>query len=208
MISRRVLLRAAVAFGVGVAAPAQRADLSGQADQDDRAVPAGRADRHHGAAGRQVHHRQRSASRWWSRTGRAPAPPSAPRRPRRRRPDGYTLMFGSSGSLAVAPSLYVNAGIDPLKMFAPVVELRAAAACHGGVGAGAGQDRGRVHRLRQGQSRQAELRRGPRHAAAPAQHAVQDQGRHRRHLRSLPGRGPVGDRPGGRAQPTTPSTAR
>jgi tripartite-type tricarboxylate transporter receptor subunit TctC len=35
-------------------------------------------------------------------------------------PDGYTLMFGSSGSMAVAPSLYVNAGIDPLKMFAPI----------------------------------------------------------------------------------------
>src|SRR5262249_52531666 len=35
-------------------------------------------------------------------------------------PDGYTLMFGSSGSLAVAPSLYVNAGIDPLKMFSPI----------------------------------------------------------------------------------------
>jgi tripartite-type tricarboxylate transporter receptor subunit TctC len=35
-------------------------------------------------------------------------------------PDGYTLMFGSSGSLAVAPSLYVNAGIDPLKMFTPI----------------------------------------------------------------------------------------
>src|SRR5690349_24006407 len=35
-------------------------------------------------------------------------------------PDGYTLMFGPSGSLAVAPSLYVNAGIDPLKTFAPV----------------------------------------------------------------------------------------
>jgi tripartite-type tricarboxylate transporter receptor subunit TctC len=35
-------------------------------------------------------------------------------------PDGYTLLFGSSGSLAVAPSLYVNAGIDPLKMFAPI----------------------------------------------------------------------------------------
>jgi tripartite-type tricarboxylate transporter receptor subunit TctC len=34
--------------------------------------------------------------------------------------DGYTLLFGSSGSLAVAPSLYVNAGIDPLKMFAPI----------------------------------------------------------------------------------------
>ena len=35
-------------------------------------------------------------------------------------PDGYTLMFGSSGSLAVAPALYVNAGIEPLKMFAPI----------------------------------------------------------------------------------------
>jgi tripartite-type tricarboxylate transporter receptor subunit TctC len=35
-------------------------------------------------------------------------------------PDGYTLLFGSSGSLAVAPTLYVNAGIDPLKMLAPV----------------------------------------------------------------------------------------
>jgi tripartite-type tricarboxylate transporter receptor subunit TctC len=35
-------------------------------------------------------------------------------------PDGYSLMFGSSGSLAVAPSLYVNAGIEPLKMFSPV----------------------------------------------------------------------------------------
>ena len=35
-------------------------------------------------------------------------------------PDGYTLMFGSSGSLAVAPSLYINAGIEPLKMFAPI----------------------------------------------------------------------------------------
>ena len=38
-------------------------------------------------------------------------------------PDGYTLMFGSSGSLAVAPSLYVNAGIDPLKMFAPIASF-------------------------------------------------------------------------------------
>jgi tripartite-type tricarboxylate transporter receptor subunit TctC len=29
-------------------------------------------------------------------------------------------MFGSSGSLAVAPSLYANAGLDPVKQFAPV----------------------------------------------------------------------------------------
>src|ERR1044072_1213802 len=38
-------------------------------------------------------------------------------------PDGYTLMFGSSGSLAVAPSLYVNAGIDPTKMFSPIASF-------------------------------------------------------------------------------------
>jgi tripartite-type tricarboxylate transporter receptor subunit TctC len=37
--------------------------------------------------------------------------------------DGYTLLFGSSGSLAVAPSLYVNAGIDIAKMFTPVASF-------------------------------------------------------------------------------------
>jgi tripartite-type tricarboxylate transporter receptor subunit TctC len=38
-------------------------------------------------------------------------------------PDGYTLLFGSSGSLAVAPALYPNAGYDPIKMFAPVAQV-------------------------------------------------------------------------------------
>ncbi|MBM3526979.1 MAG: tripartite tricarboxylate transporter substrate binding protein [Alphaproteobacteria bacterium] len=38
-------------------------------------------------------------------------------------PDGYTLLFGSSGSLAVAPSLYLKAGIDPVKMFAPIASF-------------------------------------------------------------------------------------
>jgi tripartite-type tricarboxylate transporter receptor subunit TctC len=35
-------------------------------------------------------------------------------------PDGYTLLFGSSGSLAVAPALYSNYDIDILKAFVPV----------------------------------------------------------------------------------------
>ena len=35
-------------------------------------------------------------------------------------PDGYTLLFGSSGSLAIAPTLIENAGFDPVKSFAPV----------------------------------------------------------------------------------------
>jgi tripartite-type tricarboxylate transporter receptor subunit TctC len=38
-------------------------------------------------------------------------------------PDGYTLMFGSSGSLAVAPALYSSLGVDPLKAFAPIATV-------------------------------------------------------------------------------------
>jgi tripartite-type tricarboxylate transporter receptor subunit TctC len=35
-------------------------------------------------------------------------------------PDGYTLLFGSSGSLGVAPALYPSLEISPLKQFVPV----------------------------------------------------------------------------------------
>jgi tripartite-type tricarboxylate transporter receptor subunit TctC len=38
-------------------------------------------------------------------------------------PDGYTLLFGSSGSLAVTPALYKNAGYHPVKSFAPVAAV-------------------------------------------------------------------------------------
>jgi len=38
-------------------------------------------------------------------------------------PDGYTLMFGSSGSLAVAPALYSSLDIDPRKAFAPIATV-------------------------------------------------------------------------------------
>jgi tripartite-type tricarboxylate transporter receptor subunit TctC len=38
-------------------------------------------------------------------------------------PDGYTLLFGSSGSLAVAPALYSSLGIDPTKAFDPVATV-------------------------------------------------------------------------------------
>jgi tripartite-type tricarboxylate transporter receptor subunit TctC len=34
--------------------------------------------------------------------------------------DGYTLLFGSSGTLAVAPALYRNLDYDPQRSFAPV----------------------------------------------------------------------------------------
>src|SRR5207237_635347 len=34
-------------------------------------------------------------------------------------PDGYTLLFGSSTTLAASPALYKNLGYDPIKSFAP-----------------------------------------------------------------------------------------
>ena len=38
-------------------------------------------------------------------------------------PDGYTLLFGSSGSLGVAPALYASPGLDPLKSFTPIASV-------------------------------------------------------------------------------------
>jgi len=35
-------------------------------------------------------------------------------------PDGYTLLLGYSGTLAIAPSLYRNVGYDPRRGFAPI----------------------------------------------------------------------------------------
>src|SRR5262245_17706519 len=37
--------------------------------------------------------------------------------------DGYTLLFGASGSLAVAPALYTSFDLDPRKAFAPVATV-------------------------------------------------------------------------------------
>src|SRR3954452_16535440 len=44
----------------------------------------------------------------------------APRQVARATPDGYTLVLGGTGSLAVNPTLYNNAGYDPRKDFAPI----------------------------------------------------------------------------------------
>jgi len=35
-------------------------------------------------------------------------------------PDGYTLFFGTSGPMAINPSLYASVGFDPIKDFAPI----------------------------------------------------------------------------------------
>src|SRR5262249_30651085 len=38
-------------------------------------------------------------------------------------PDGYTLLFGTSTSLAIAPALTPNVGYDPVKSFTPIVAI-------------------------------------------------------------------------------------
>ena len=38
-------------------------------------------------------------------------------------PDGYTLLFGSSTTLAASPALYKNLGYDPIKSFTPVAMI-------------------------------------------------------------------------------------
>ena len=35
-------------------------------------------------------------------------------------PDGYTLLYGSSGTLGIGPALYKNVDYDPIKSFAPI----------------------------------------------------------------------------------------
>jgi tripartite-type tricarboxylate transporter receptor subunit TctC len=41
----------------------------------------------------------------------------------RARADGYTLLLGSSGPMAIAPHLYKNAGYDPRKDFTPIMNV-------------------------------------------------------------------------------------
>jgi tripartite-type tricarboxylate transporter receptor subunit TctC len=50
----------------------------------------------------------------------------AARQTARAAPDGYTIMLAFTGTLAIAPSLYPNAGYDPRKDFAPIGRIGAA----------------------------------------------------------------------------------
>lgn len=52
---------------------------------------------------------------------------TATRAAARSAPDGYTLLLGYTGTLAVAPTLQTNAGYDPRKDFAPIGRIGGAA---------------------------------------------------------------------------------
>lgn len=119
MISRRTLLASGIAFGAGIAGQAR---AQAYPDKPIKMIvpfpPGGPIDTMARLAGKfitdgvgqqvVVENRPGAGSTIGSKAVAASPP------------DGYTLMFGSSGSLATAPSLYVNAGIEPLKMFAPI----------------------------------------------------------------------------------------
>ena len=65
-------------------------------------------------------------------------------------PDGYTLGLGGTGTLAIDPTLYPNAGYDPRKDFAPVGLIATTPNTAGGPPGVPGQERPGVDRPRQG----------------------------------------------------------
>ena len=68
-------------------------------------------------------------------------------------PDGYTLLLVGPAN-AINATLYDKLNFNFIRDIAPVAGIIRAAVRHGGESIGSGQDRSRVHRLRQGQSRQ------------------------------------------------------
>ncbi len=68
-------------------------------------------------------------------------------------PDGYTLLLVTAAN-AINATLYDNLNFNFIRDIAPVASICRVALRHGGQSIGSGQDRSRVHRLRQGQSGQ------------------------------------------------------
>ena len=67
--------------------------------------------------------------------------------------DGYTLLWSRPAN-AINATLYDKLNFNFIRDIAPVAGIIRVPACHGGQSIGSGQDGSRVHRLRQGQSRQ------------------------------------------------------
>ena len=94
-------------------------------------------------------------------------------------PDGYTLLLVISGN-AVNATLYPKLTFDFLRDIAPVAFIGVTPFVLAVNPVVPGEDDSRIHRLRQGKSRQDQRRVGRRrHRAAPRRRVVQDDGRRR-----------------------------
>ena len=99
--------------------------------------------------------------------------------------DGYTLLLVGACN-AINATLYDKLNFNFIRDIAPVAGIIRAALRHGGESIGSGQDGSRVHRLRQGQSRQDQHGVGwQRHRSPRVRRAVQDDDRRRYGARAL-----------------------
>ena len=108
-------------------------------------------------------------------------------------PDGYTVMFVAPNN-AIGESLYKKLPFNFRRDTVPVARHHAAHQHHGRSALDAVEDGRRVHRLRQGEPRQAELRIvRQRHLGAHVGRAVQgdDRGRHACMYRTAAPPGPI-----------------
>ena len=111
--------------------PAAQAQTTRQADPLHRAQPARRRHRFADAPSGQQLGETLKLARWSSTTGPAPAATSALDFVAKAAPDGYTLVMGEIGNLAINPSLYKKLPFDPAKDVAPIALVG-----HGAAGAG------------------------------------------------------------------------
>ena len=115
--------------------------------------------------------------------------------------DGYTLLIAGSNA-AINATLFEQLNFVFLRDTAPIAQHRARAAADAGHAIASGSQRSRVHRLRQGQSRQDRDGLGrQRFAGARHRGIFQADDRHRSHACALSWRGARRDRSAGRADP-------
>ena len=123
----------------------------------------------------------------------------------RAEPDGYTLLCSPPGPLSINHNLYKTLPYDWSKFFSHRRAGAGAQRHHRAPRPAASLAEG-VHRLRQGQSRQGDLRlAGQRLDLAPVGQHARHPGRHRAGARALQGRGPGPGRPDREAASTSSS---